>query len=469
MDFFVDARNDYVMISPNSRVSGSAFPPFKIDPFLILFFCVLGSLVSPVQTAAVGLQWPISDSPKNWLVDPDTFHLSTDLSFTSTTSNFDDNGEEVVPSQLNSASDFVVRLHGGLPLAEELSLFGQIDVRNVNNDVAASANQPDNTRFGIGDAFVALRWSFMNVRRLGGRFSTAEKIDSGPMRLLLETGVVFPFYSTSGIGEPDLGDRALDIQNMLRYGWWIADDFAASAGVGYIIRNKGYSASVPYKLRMDYYFNDGDQFRIWGETFGHIATESSGGVSSTLAGGSSLIGSSRPTAHKLGIGGAFHPGKAWEVAVALHGTYAGENTAKASTFALSVAYRPLQEVTTAYYNPKQDLPVGGLARDREFDSYDIHAPVMKVSRRGNFLKIGYGTKDGVQMGDRFHIFEKGGLQKLAKPKPDEYIGMAEVVGLRNDGSFLRLRRVRHDKPLRPGMEARRIVYKDSKAIPRVDR
>ncbi len=458
------------MNSQNFRASSPAFPRFQIDPFLILFFCLLGSILFPITIDAAGLQWPAADSPKNWLVDPNTFHLSADLSSTSTTSNYGDDGGEVVPAGLKSTSMFNMRLHGGVPFADSLSLFGQIDIRNIDNDIVSPASQSDNARSGLGDAFVALRWSFVNARRLGGRFSTAERIDAGPMRLLLESGLVLPLYNSSGIDKPNIGDHSRDIHNMLRYGWWVTDDFAASAGVGLILRNEDYSSLVPYKLRMDYYFNEDNQFRIWGEILGQVATESGGGVSSTLPGASSLIGSSQATVHKLGLGGALHPGKAWELALAIHGTYAGKNAAKASSFALSLAYRPLQEATTAYYNPRDDLPVGGLARDLEFDSYDIRAPVMEVSRRGNFLKIGYGVKDGLQMGDRFHIFERGGLQKLSRPKREQYIGMAEVVGLRKTGAFLRFRRMHRDnKQLRPGMEARRVVYKDSKVFPRVDR
>lgn len=434
----------------------------------ILGICILGSSF-PLAVLAGGLQWPVVDSPKNWMVDPDSFHLSTDVGFSSTETNFDRNGQEVNPTQLNSASVFNVRLHGGLPLAPEVSVFGQLDIRNINNDVSSSANQPDNTRFGLGDSFLALRWAIMNNRRIGGRFSTAEKIDKGTMRLLVESGVVLPLYGNSGIGEPDLGDRSMDVQNMLRFGWWLAEDLALSAGAGFTWRNKGYSSELPYKLRMDYYFNDGDQFRIWGESLGQIATDTDSGVSSTLAGGSSLIGSAGATVHKLGLGGAFHPGKAWEVAVALHGTISGTNAANATTFTVGVAFRPPHEVTTAYYNPRKDMHIGGLARDREFDRYDIHAPVVRVSRRGNFIKIGYGVGDGVEMGDLFHLFEKGGLQKLDRPKEDQYIGLAEVVGIRKDGSFLRIRKMQRNRPPQPGMEARRIRFKDDKAIPRLER
>ena len=455
--------------SASSESPWQTYPGFQIDPFLIFFFCLLGSLLFPIHAHSGGLQWPVVDSPKHWLVDPDSFNLSSDLSFSNTVTNFNNNGEEVSLPQLVSASAFNVRLHGGLPLAAPLSLFGQIDIRNINNEVTAAANQPDNTRFGFGDAFVALRWSFLNTRRLGGRFATAERIDGGTMRLLLESGVVLPLYGESSDGEPDLGDRSMDIQTMLRYAWWLGDDFALSAGAGLVLRNKGYATESHYKLRMDYYFNDGDQFRLWGESFGHFSSASNGGVTSTLAGGSALIGSASSTQHKLGIGGAFHPGKSWEVVAAIHGTLAGERAAKVSSFSIGVAFRPPHEVTTAFYNPKDDMPIGGLARNRVFDRYDIHAPVTRVSRRGNFVKIGYGAKDDVQMGDLFHIFERGGLQKLDRPKKEQFIGLAEVVGLRKDGAFLRIRKSTRSRPIQPGMEARRIRFKDDKALPRVNR
>lgn len=436
-------------------------------PRISLVFAIAASVVAPTLPAAraAGLEWPILDSPKHWLVDNDGFHLSLDSTYAMTDANYDGNsGALTVPAALVDASVWSTRFHGALALGPRFSLFAQGSFRQVN-DVArehvsattgATVPATNLTSTGLGDAFAAVRWTFHANRMPGGRFASAREIASGNFRSVLEGGVTLNPYSLT---RPPRGNRSLDFGGMWRLSWWIGSPLALSAGVGYMRRGGIYADEIPYSARADYYFAGRGMIRAWADLRGWEGLSAKGTSTVLFPSGSLLYGSAK-SRHMLGeIGLAKMLGQDFELALAGGRSLQGKSTAQLTAFSVGLAYRPAPEGTSAFFNPKRDLEIGGLARHDAFDGYHWSTPIIQVSKKGNFFKIARGTADGVTMDDEFHVFVP---RELAPDgvKRERLIARASVVALRGDSAFLKLDPGFRSVRISPQHEARRVKRKD---------
>ncbi len=419
-------------------------------------------LALPSDALAIGAAWPLSDTPRFWILGEGLHHLSLDNSYFITRENYDDSGAVSQPPNLNSLSYLSSKLHFGFGFAPRLSLFAQIDGRGLwmssNSDSVESSS---NT--GFGDAFLAFRWLAYRSRATDRVYPSEWSPES--FLIVGEGSWSFPVYDTSAQGRPPLGDQSNDFTALARAAWYTNEWLAFSGSVGYNYRTAGYSSGIPWNLRADFSLQERWRLRFWlnfenFQPLNHSTTALNTEQPDPIPTGSLLFKSWAPIQRMATIGTGWLWSKEWELTGAFFTTPAGHNSAKGWGGNLGITWRPYQvpEIRYDEYRQKQIERLKTEKREyrrREVVKYGFRATIVRVSAQGNYLRINYGEKDRVRAGDTFYVMPADTLDGRAQ-RP---VAFATVVQVQTDAAFLHVdERYVENLQITEGMDARRVYF-----------
>lgn len=411
---------------------------------------------------AGGPTWPITDIPRFWILAEDAHHFSLDGTFFRSEDNYDGDGQIVRPPAMDYVDYLSTRLHGAFGLTPRISFFAQADVRHLKTNTLLSVT-PNETNFGFGDAFLAFRWLMHSTRDSGSPFPT--EWTPRALSLILEGSWLFPLYNEAATGKPPLGDESNDLGLMARAVWYANEWLSFSGGIGYTYRTANYSGEIPWNLRADFTFLRDRRLRFWTDFLSNERATNTGTVLNDrhpdpVPGGSFLFKSREPTWRRVSFGAGYFLTRTWEIALGGLATASGLNAPKGLGVSLGVAWRPYEVREYAFEKKREqeqirELRTPEILRERAA-RYDLRATILRVSVRGNFFKLGYGSNDGLAIGDTFQVFEPDDLT-LREREP---IALARVVAVRPASSFLRVEHRYADAKIVPGYEARRVDLDD---------
>ncbi|RZA06097.1 MAG: hypothetical protein EOP11_11200 [Proteobacteria bacterium] len=434
----------------------------KLSTLLIAAQLGLASL----SAQAAGANWPISDIPRFWILGEGNAHFSADGTFFFTKENYNEEGIAEIPAAFQNVKYTDLRLHTGFGFSPVFSLFFQADFRNLFLQNTEGSNVADAENRGFGDSFLAARYLLYRSKATDRVYPTEWTPNS--WLALAEGSWVFPLYDRAKNGNPPLGDQSNDLTGMLRVAWYANEWFALSGGGGFTYRTAGYRPLMPWNLRADFLFLEKSKFRLWAEL---TAQERAGAPSQVfnasqpdpLQGGSLLFKSEAPTQRMGRIGAAYLVSKEWELAVAGNITATGVTSAKGQGISLGLAWRPYQVPELRYDDYRRAQIAKLQSQPRVLTSkpvvrYGFQATVLNVSGQGNFLKINFGRKDGVKVGDAFQVFAPDTFDEKKVRVP---LALVRVHTARIDDSFLRVeQRYSAETVIKPGYEVRRVIIEE---------
>ncbi len=426
---------------------------YRVLVWLFIFF-------APANAFAIGAAWPLSDTPRFWILGEGLGHFSVDSYYFQTSENYDNQGIASAPATLDHLQYTNLRAHGAFGFAPKLSLFAQADARAL---FMSSTSQPPATNMGPGDAFVGLRWLLYRSSSSDRVYPTEWSPES--FVLILESTWNFPMYDASSVGKPPLGDQSNDFSGIARSAWYTNEWLAFSAGTGYIYRTAGYAPSIPWNIRADISLQQHQRFRFWTEFQSFQSFQSTGIVLNNtqpdpIPNGSLLFKSYAPTIRTATLGLGYLLSREWEITAGGSFTATGVNSAKGWGGGLGFTWRPYQvpEIKYEDYRKRQIERLQSQeheVRRRPVVKYGFRATIVKVSTQGNYVKISYGAKDRVRVGDPFYIMPPDMLNAQAR-RP---LGFATVVQVQPDASFLQvMERFNENLSIQEGYEARRIFF-----------
>jgi hypothetical protein len=428
---------------------------------LLLSFVVL---FLPLTSFASGMQWPITDMPRFWLLGESRTHVSVDDVFLQTKGNYDLDGKSYSLQNESSVSYNLIRGHIAHGFSPRLSFFGQVDGRLVfiqKNPLAPSTR----SNFGAGDVSLAARYLLYKNRSSNRLFPTEWSPNS--FVLVAEGSWVLPTYNRAALSDPPLGDQSNDFTGLARFAWYTNDLLAISGGVGYTYRTNGYEAAIPWNVRTDFSLLGNHTLRLFADLDSTEPVKKATAVNFSardfFPNSSLLFKSDSPALRTLRLGMGYQAAKDWEISGALFSSVSGQTSAKGLGGALGLTWRPYQAAETHYDSyEKAQLNRRSVERsaflNRKVIQYGLSATVIKVSRRGNFFKIAYGSGHGIHAGDAFEVFPPDDFSG----EPRKPIAAARVVVAKANESFLRVEKKMNtsDGELQAGCEARRVTISE---------
>ncbi|MGZ3692878.1 MAG: hypothetical protein ACXWQO_01420 [Bdellovibrionota bacterium] len=424
---------------------------------IIALFCV------PVTSFAVGASWPLSDTPRFWLLGESSTHVSLDTSYFLTRENYNKMGVVEKPSALNTLSYTNAKFHIGYGFAPKVSLFAQFDGRGLFEKNNLHTNQADVENYGLGDVFVGLRWLLYRSRASDRVYPTEWTPNS--WLVVAEGTWNFPLYDKTAQGKPPLGDQSNDFTALGRLAWYANEWLGLSGSLGYTYRTAGYSAALPWNLRADFSLTDNQTgWRFWADLQSYEAiAKSLFTVNPTqldfFPSGSLLFKSDAPTLRTVVLGAGFLLSKKWEMVAGGIFTASGVAAAKGMGGSLGVAYRPYQIPEIHYEQYRKEQIQRLQAEPQSYKKktvlhYGLSTTILKVSGAGNYFKIATGSQDGIKAGDSFQIFAQDKMDgEVRRP-----LAIARVVIARPNDSFLRVeQKLNEDVVIQAGQEARRVI------------
>lgn len=431
-----------------------------MSPILFLF------LFLPSLAQAAGPTWPISDIPRFWILGEGNTHFSIDGTFFRTKENYDTQGFATQPATMESVRYGNTRFHLGFGFTPRVSLFAQADLRGIFATNARGSFISDDDNYSFGDAFLGIRWLLYRSKSSNRIYPT--EWSAGSWLLLAEGTWLFPLYDRPQNGKPPVGNQSNDFTNMLRAAWYANEWLALSASAGYTFRTAAYANEIPWSIRSDFLFQNTQRLRLW------LELKSTEGIPETsnifnpkqpdaIPGGSLLFKSEAPTERIVSGGFGYLFTNRWEGSIAGLVTSSGINSAKGFGGTLGIVYRPYQVPEVRYETYRREQKKRA-QEEREVYSkrnvlqYGFTATILKVSLNGNFVKIGYGSADGVKEGDAFEINEPDDL--ILRDK--KAVAYARVVAVRTNSSFLRVEKILEPNiKLIPGYQAQRVTLDES--------
>lgn len=418
-------------------------------------------LLIPKLIFAAGTTWPISDMPRFWILGEGNTHFSVDSTFFRSKENYDGNGLVIQPSTMEHLRYSETRIHLGFGFTPRISVFAQADARGIFASNTRGSFISDDENYGFGDAFIGMRWLLYRSKSANKVYPT--EWAAGSWLMLAEGTWLFPLYDRPQNGKPPLGNQSNDFSWIARAVWYANEWLALSGSAGYTFRTAGYADEVPWSVRSDFLLQEYQRLRFWlGMRSTEALTVTSNVVNprqpDSIPGGSLFFKSEAPTQRLVDGGVGYLLTRTWELALGALITTSGINSAKGFGGTIGLTYRPYQvpEVRYEAYRREQKQRV---AQEREefkeekVLSYGFRATILKVSVKGNFFKIAYGSMDGVKEGDTFQVNEPDDLT-LRERKAVAY---ARVVAVRPTSSFLRVEKiVNREAKIIPGFEAQRV-------------
>lgn len=430
-----------------------------------LLALTLVSLFCASPALAVGPVWPLADMPRFWILGEGNAHFSVDGFYFHTKENYDNLGQVSQPPAMEHVRYGNMRFHLGFGFSPRVSVFAQTDLRSVFMVNAKGSNISDDENYGFGDTFLALRWLLYRSRATDRIYPSEWSPET--WLALVEGSWNFPLYAQAKPGKPPLGDQSNDFTTMGRIVWYANEWLGLSGNAGYIYRTSGYSAAIPWGLRADFNFLQANKVRFWADLQSYERTLADDVVLNPMQpdpiqGGSLLFKSDSPTLRSVTLGAAYLLSKEIELAAGALFTASGINAAKGFGGALGLAWRPYQMPELKYddYRRQQIQRLQTeprFYRQRSVLRYGLTATVLKVSAKGNFFQIAFGTKDGLKTGDTFQVFGPDDMSG----NPRRPLAIARVQVARPEDSFLRVEQ-KYDPAfrLRSGQEARRVMFEE---------
>ncbi len=353
-----------------------------------------------------------------------------------TSENFDEDSARVPIANTASNSRLIFDLNGSFGISDDFFAFGRLSLHSARVSVLDQVSQ---SGFGLSD-------------QLAGFAYRALRSDSG-ISLNLQGEVSLPAYNNTDAknsGNAYLGDGTIDLTagGFLEFPLGASREIYLEGGGGYTYRSKGFSACLPYSLKLKrdpalkgVMYEAGINGQLSLRT--DVATEDLQARSvldqDRLAGsgGSNLINALNPSwiqvTGKLGYKNR-------------HGQilYAGASapffgTNAAAGFAITIGAsldfgpkpKPLEENHESSPTPgtRASSPIRGkprppLSRKMNFSTYDMDAKILSSNDQLYLIRINKGSMDGVETGQFFDIYAEGSpvaRTKVTQVKDEEAI------------------------------------------------
>ncbi len=380
---------------------------------------VLGA--SPASADVLLGRWESHhEAPKALSLSPEIHNWSSDT-------NYAPDGSSYIPTTLESYSRFQFDAHASYGFTDWLTVYGRLSWAHVE---IRSQNPSDHS--GLSDQSVGATIRLWETRKSG---------QTVPASLEAQLQADLPAYDNSvsqtnltpflGNGTTDLtagGFLTIPVTQSVTQAWTL------SGGAGFTSRNKGYSAGLPWSVRLQCLQHfDGwiGSASIGGyQSLGTDPLESTAisGLKPAGSAGSFATGSINPALLDLhgSFGYRFDP--KLSVALELDKSFFGKSAP--SLFAVGASLtthwdwgkrsHPLQQTPTEYGKANQG-----------FVSYEFEAKVIKTSDRLNSIKIDKGSGGGVATGQIFDVF-------VVKPNGEtgETIARAQVSAVKQSEASL---------------------------------
>jgi hypothetical protein len=429
---------------------------------------LLLAICTPVHAFAIGASWPLSDTPRFWILGEGLGHFAFDTFYFQTRENYDSFGLATTPATEDRTHYTNARVHAGFGFAPKLSIFAQADVHALfeSNTDATAGGSPHNANQGFGDAFLGFRWLLFRTNPTDRVYPTEWSPES--VIGIFEGTWAFPMYDRADAAKPPLGEQSNDFTGMARLAWYTNEWLAFSGGAGYVYRTAGYAPLVQWNLRADISAQERHKIRFWAglDSFERISKNSdtvlNPNAPDPFPNGSLLFKSYSPGIRTANLGLGYLLSREWEGVLGTFFTATGVNSAKGWGAGLGATWRPYQvpEIKYDEYRQRQIEHLQGEKKElkrRDVVKYGFRATVIKVSPQGNYLKIYFGEKDRVRVGDTFYVMPPNRLDDSAR-RPVAYAVVAQV---QPEAAFLHIEeRYFANIEIQAGFEVRRVYFEN---------
>jgi hypothetical protein len=396
--------------------------------------------------------------------NPGVLRLVPEISFLSTTENYDHTGTKVVPTGLTSYKKTGLDLWGIYGITRNLSAFARVSMASVSFDSTSGSETITGSGSGLTEQGLGLNyrlWETKVARNTDGTYERQSSID-GQFQLDI------PLYDnvsarTSSPRQPLRGDGSLDITAgafaTVPFNQGSGQRLFGLGGLGYTIRSNNYSKAIPYQLqlvglpeRSGFLYRAGFHgFKSLGSDLPTGTTYSPqaapNGTLDEFDAGRSLIvdalNSSYLTA-RLTAGYQWGPGNQ------LYATYvhpmSGTSTAVLKGYILGAQFR-MNSGSGA-----KAASAEGATRARA--TYDLEARVKQANDRLNLIKIDRGSNDGIERGNVIDIYRTG-----ANGAPADLVARGVVTSVTETEAVVNLRQYKKEVWVQAGYIARRITPK----------
>ncbi len=369
-----------------------------------------------------------------------------------TSENFDADSARVPVTNNASNSRLLLDLNASFGLSDDFFVFGRLSLHSARVTIL---DQTNSSSFGLSD-------------QLAGFAYRALRSDSG-ISLNLQTEASLPAYNNTNAknaGEAYLGDGTIDVTGaaFLEFPLGSSREIYLEGGGGYTYRSKGFSACLPYSLKLKrdpalkglmYEAGVTGQFSLKSDIATNDIQAQSILDQDRLAGsgGSNLINALNPSwiqlTGKIGFknsrGQILYAG----VSAPFFGTNApaGFGVSVGATLDFNASKAPPESAPSPQSGGKasrsQNPP---LSRNTGFSSYDLEAKILGSNDQLYLIRINKGSMDGIEPGQIFDIF--GDSSPLAR---------ARVTNVKDDEAVLSVLEYYEERSIESGFLARRLV------------
>jgi hypothetical protein len=348
---------------------------------------------------------------------PGVLNGAEELSFFSTSSNFDADGNLVTPTGLSNYSRFENNLSLAYGISPRLTAYGTLAWGRVNVDGSV---RPGNS-FGFTDQLVGLNFQ---IHSADNENTTYPPTGGFSLRSIdFQTQISWPLYNNANADAnltPHLGSQTLDLTAgafaTARITRTTTAQFLLSGGAGFTYRSSGFSDAIPWSIAVRYLSNPSDSrpstpgFQASLAALGVLSlqTQLPAGIGTNNlqsfagTGGSFASDVLNPSLTTIRAQAAYNLTYDFLTSLSLSHTIWGRSAPSGFSIALG-----LQKIFGATPPEKNRLKMSGEEygkANQGFVEYAFSAKVLRVNDRLNLVKINKGRQDGVEVGEVFDIF-----------------------------------------------------------------
>jgi hypothetical protein len=353
------------------------------------------------------------------------FSIEPVASYFLTSENFDEDSARVPTPNTTSNSRLMFDLNGSFGITDDLFAFGRLSLHSARVTVLDQVSQ---SGFGLSD-------------QLAGFAYRALHSDSG-ISLNLQAEVTIPAYNNTDAknsGNAYLGDGTIDVTGggFLEFPLGSSGEIYLEGGGGYTYRSKGFSACLPYSLKLKrdpavkgLMYEAGVTGQLSLKT--DIATENLQARSildqDRLAGsgGSNLINALNPSWIQV-TGKLGYKNRHGQILYAgASAPFFGTNAAAgfAITIGASLDFGQKAKAPTEERAQPSAPKRPSVSKKMSFSTYDLDAKILNSNDQLYLIRINKGSMDGVESGQYFDIYEDAtpiARAKVTQVKDEEAI------------------------------------------------
>jgi hypothetical protein len=368
------------------------------------------------------------------------FLLRPETKVYGTSNNFDEAGQRVAPTRLNSFVRSQTELSLGYGIFSWFSVYARANW--VFSQFSLMSPEESGFAYGLADQTV------------GTTFRVLE-LDAG-LTIDLQSQLDFPAYSNAAAndnGQPFLGDGTVDITSglFIEYAFDRRQRWKAGAGVGFTYRTSSFAAAIPWSGFIAYEPSlSGFQVRIRSQnltTLGNDPTGISNTILSEPAGGSFIVNGVNPSLYSFDVAAGWRFSQKFRLIGVFSSDYAGSNAPQGIMGAL-VAELQFGRSTNTKITKAETRKFS--KANPGFVSYSIQGYVTKVNDRLSLLKIDRGANDGVMVGQTFDIFEVESDGSIG-----QVVATTQVLKVRPDEAALKITEYYKEVWIEKGFVAKR--------------